>query len=83
MKLAILNYKKVGKMALAEEPYKSGNWTNKKIHDTHFLGTDKWLFTPEDTGISLANIDKINQQMHTVYKVLNKLIKPYSSVVAW
>ncbi len=71
-------YKKVGKMALAEEPYKHGDWTNKKIHDTHFLGMDKWLFTPKDTGISSAKFDKINQQIHTVYKVLNKLIKPYA-----
>lgn len=71
-------YKNIGKMALAEEPYKQADWTNKKIHDTHFLGVEKMLFTPEDTGLSPKIIEHLNKQIHSLYKILNKLIKAHA-----
>lgn len=71
-------YKNIGKMALAEEPYKHGDWFNAKIHDTHFHSIDRWLFTPEDTGISSENMAKINKQIHKFYKLLDKLVRPHA-----
>lgn len=71
-------YKNTGKMALAELPYKHGDWFNPKIHDTHFHDFDKYLFTCSDTGISPENMASINGQIDKFYKILYSLVKPYA-----
>ena len=71
-------YKNMGKMALAEEPYIQGDWFNSRIHDTHFHAKDRWLFNCQDTGISQANMAKINKQIHEFYKILDKLVRPHA-----
>ena len=71
-------YKNVGKMALAEKPYKHGDWFNSQIHDTHFHSVDRWLFNCKDTGISQENMDKINRQIYDFYKILDKIAKMHA-----
>lgn len=67
-------YKNIGKMALAEKPYVNGKWLDSKIHDTHFHNFDKYLFTTADTGISEANMTRINAQISEFYKVLDSIV---------
>ena len=53
-----------GRIILAEEKYKQGNYENKKIHDTHTLGSEKYVkYYPKD----LKNSKKIQKQLEHLF----------------
>ena len=61
-----------GRIILAEEGYKQGDYENKKIHDTHTLGSEKYVrYYPKD----LKNSKKIQNQLEILFSLVGKVDK--------
>ena len=59
-----------GRIILAEEKYKQGDYENKKIHDTHTLGSEKYVkYYPKD----LKNSKKIQNQLEYLFSSVGKV----------
>jgi len=59
-------YMKSGEYAIAEKPYKKGDWTNKDIHDTHFHKGEGYYW-PFDMNFTLDEWHVIKEQFDTIY----------------
>ncbi len=62
--------------ALAEAPYKAGDWTNKDIHDTHFHRRQGLMFPLDFPEIPSQQITNIYQQIDTITKYVVNTITP-------
>ena len=59
-----------GRIILAEEKYKRGDYENKKIHDTHTLGSEKYVkYYPKD----LKNSKKIQKQLEDLFNLVGRI----------
>ena len=65
-----------GKIVTAELPYKKDDYTNPKIHDTHFKSTPMNLWFSEDLGITHTETTKILAQMNEILRGAAEIIKP-------
>lgn len=64
-----------GKIITAELPYKDNDYSNTKIHDTHFKSTPINKYFPEDLGLSKEITDKIYLQMEEIMEGVSSIIK--------
>ena len=62
--------------ALAELPYKPGDWTNKDIHDTHFHRREGLLFPRDFPELSARQLTDIYSQIDTITKCVVRTITP-------
>ena len=61
-----------GRIILSEEKYKQGDYENKKIHDTHTLGSEKYVkHYPKD----LKNSKKIQNQLENLFHLVGRIDK--------
>jgi hypothetical protein len=63
-----------GKIVTAEMEYKAEDYTNTKIHDSHFKSTPTNLYYPEDLN---ASSEEILQQMREILQVAAEVIQPH------
>jgi hypothetical protein len=67
-----------GKIVTAELEYKAEDYTNTKIHDSHFKSTPTNLYYPEDLKIPESSDTKdILQQMREILNVAAEVIQPH------
>ena len=64
-----------GKIITAELPYKNEDYTNTKIHDTHFKSTYINKYFPEDFELSKEVTDNLFQQMNEIMGAVSSIIK--------
>ena len=64
-----------GKIITAELPYKNNDYTNTKIHDTHFKSTPINRYFPEDLDLSKEKTDNIYLQMEEIMSAVSSIIK--------
>lgn len=69
-------YIPVARAALAEAPYKQGDWTNKDIHDTHFHRKEGMLFPTDFPEIAPNQINSIYQQIDKITSCVVRTITP-------
>ena len=67
----------IGKILTAEQPYQTGNYHNKEIHDTHMGSTDANYFYPQDLKQDNAQLDtdKLFAQMREICDVLEQIYR--------
>jgi len=63
------------RIALAEAPYKHGDWTNKAIHDTHFH-RQEGISWPYDFQISEKDMKHIYEQYDFIFSCIVSSIPP-------
>ena len=69
-----LNWDK-GKIITAELPYKNEDYTNTKIHDTHFKSTYINKYFPNDFELSKEVTDNLYEQMNEIMGAVSSIIK--------
>jgi hypothetical protein len=71
-----------GKIVTAELDYKNDDYTNPKIHDSHFKSTPKNLYYPEDLKAPSEDILKqMREILHVAAEVIQPHIKPRAESV--
>ena len=69
-----------GKIVTAELPYEKGDWTNPRIHDTHFKSTPINLWFDKDLGKTTDETTNILAQMNEVLKAAAEILRPEAKV---
>lgn len=60
--------------SLAELPYTDSDYSNKKIHDTHMLGTDIYFVFP-DMFQNYLVLDNMKSGLNEIHRLLEKALK--------
>ena len=67
-----------GRIILAEEKYQQRDYKNKKIHDTHTHGEEKYVkYYPKDLNISQNKKDNIRKQMEHLFHLVGFVDKSF------
>jgi hypothetical protein len=66
-----------GKIVTAELEYKEDDYTNPKIHDSHFKSTPANLYYPEDLNVPKGSTESILQQMREILHIAAEVIQPH------
>jgi hypothetical protein len=64
------------RIALADEPYKKSDFTNEKIHNSHFIHIDNPHFIFLDEFISKKNYNSIVEQLIILFGNISNNVKP-------